>query len=444
MRRHDGPLIAWSLVAVATVAAVLPLPLRAVPAESGRVAVTVIEYPENYKPDGMWAALYAASSGKVYSGLCTHGGSALFYEYDPATRVNRLVADIGEFLGDKGSGERTHGKIHTRFAEDKRGRIYFATGNQGSGPRTIDPSTWVARGSHLLRYDPSTQKLEDLGQVTPNFGSYGLVMDREREMVYLTCFDSHLYQFDVNRRSSHDLGRVANWDIDRMIAVDDRGNVYGTSENHWIWKYDAAADRLVELPLQIPHDPTIRLNYVAGHPVLDRRQIWRYVEWDPVDRKIYGIECGRSLLFEFDPASGPHGAVRQLADMALDIHRRQNRFPYATLAMGLNPGKEIYYATASRSFDYGANDQETEAASQTFLEHYDLKTGQKRVLGVMVATDGRAVLGLGGCEVAKDGKVYFCGALQEPNKSKAAGLAAGRDPYRLQLMVWDPKSAPRE
>jgi hypothetical protein len=396
----------------ATIAAtLLSLPATAAPVEAGRIVVTVVEYPENYKPDGMWAGLYAASSGKIYSGLCTHGGSALFYEYDPATGVNRLVADIGEFLGDNGAGARTHGKIHTRFAEDNRGRIYFATGNQGSGPRTIDPSTWFDRGSHLLRYDPSSGELEDLGQVTPNFGSYGLVMDRQREMVYL-----------------------------RMIAVDDRGNVYGTSQNHWIWKYDAEADRLVELPLQIPHDRTIRLNYSSGHPALDRRQIWRYVEWDPVNKKIYGIETGRSLLFEFDPADGPHGSVRQLADMALDEHRRQNRFPYATLAMGLNPGKEIYYGTVSRSFDYGADDQETEAASKTYLERFDLGTGRKQVLGTMVATDGRVVLGLGGCEVAKDGKVYFCGALQEPDKSRVAGRAAGRDPFRLQLMVWDPKS----
>ena len=383
-------------------------------------------------------------AGKVYSGLCTHGGSALFYEYDPAAGGNRLIADIGEFLGDKGTGERTHGKIHTRPAEDNRGRIYFATGNQGSGPRTIDPSTWVNRGSHLLRYDPSNRKLEDLGQVTPNFGSYGLVLDRQRELVYLTCFNSHLYRFDIKQRSSRDLGRVANWDVNRMIAIDGSGNVYGTSENHWIWKYDVESDRLVELPLQIPHDPTIRLNYSSGHPVLDRRQIWRDVEWDPVDKKIYGIECGRSLLFAFNPAEGPHGSVRQLDDMALEMHRRQNRFPYATLAMGLNPGVEIYYATASRSFDYGADDQETEASAGTYLERYDLKTGQKQVLGAMVAPDGRMVLGLGGCQVAKDGKVYFCGALQEPNKNKVAGLAAGRDPYRLQLMVWDPKTPPRK
>ena len=35
--------------------------------EGGQVAVKVVEYPGNFKPDGMWAGLYAAASGKVYS-----------------------------------------------------------------------------------------------------------------------------------------------------------------------------------------------------------------------------------------------------------------------------------------------------------------------------------------------------------------------------------------
>ncbi|MFH1068768.1 MAG: hypothetical protein V1794_04025, partial [Candidatus Glassbacteria bacterium] len=248
----------------------------------------------------------------------------------------------------------------------------------------------------------------------------------------------HIFQFDIDRRKSRDLGRVNNWDINRMIAMDDKGNVYGTSDNHWLWKYNVAADRLVELPLQVPNDPTIRLNYDNGHPALDRRQNWRYAEWDPVGRKIYGLECGRSLLFEFDPAAGAYGSIRLLADMALDVHRRENRFPYATLAVGVNPGKAIYYAIVSRAFDYGAQDQETEALTRTFLQRYDLQKGEKETLGAMFSQDGRLVLGLEGCEVAPDGKVYFCGAIEEKNPDKIAGRAAGEDPYSLQLMVWDP------
>ncbi|MBW7996913.1 MAG: hypothetical protein FVQ81_10185 [Candidatus Glassbacteria bacterium] len=407
-------------------------------AETDTVVVKVAPYPDNYKPDGMWAGLYVSEAGRVYSGLCTHGGSALFYEYDPATGINRLVADIGVFVGDNGTGERTQAKIHTRFAEDGSGRICFATGNQGAGPGRIDPSTYYDKGSHLMRYTPSTGILEDLGQVNPHFGSYGLVIDRERNLAYLSCFNNHIYQFDLASRVSRDLGRVSNWDINRMIALDGEGNLYGTSQNHWIWKYDIAADRLVELPLQIPHDKTIRLAYHRGRPALDRRQNWRYVEWDPVSEKIYGIECGRSLLFEFDPGAGQSGSTRLVADMALDVHRAEHRFPYATLAVGMVPGKALYYGIVNRSFDYSAVDQETQAETRTFLKRCDLATGRVDDLGMVFIDDGRLVLGMGACEVADDGRVYFCGAIEEHDADKVAGKAAGADPYSLQLFYWDP------
>ena len=45
----------------------------------------------------------------------------------------------------------------------------------------------------------------------------------------------------------------------------------------------------------------------------------------------------------------------------------------------------------------------------------------------LVEIDGRRVLGLGACEVARDGTVYLCGAVDEPDESKVAGRAAGRD-----------------
>ena len=404
----------------------------------GRVVVKVLEYPDNYKPDGMWAGLYVAKSGKVYSGLCTHGGSALFYEYDPAAGTNRLIADIGEFMGDRGTGERTHAKIHTKFAEDSQGRIYFATGNQGSGPRQIDPMTWTEKGSHLLRYDPVTAKLEVLGLVVRNFGSYGLVIDNKRNIVYLSCWDNHIHAFDIEKRTSRDLGRVSNWDVNRMIVLDDMGNVYGTCQNWWIWKYDVNSDRLIDLPIQIPHDKTIRPAFQNGHPALDRKQNWRYVEWDQSVRKVYGMECGRSLLFEFDPFDGPYGSTRLVADMALESQIKEHRFPYATLAVGFSPDRKAYYGLVNRAFDYSAQDQETEAMTKTYLLRCDLETGKKENLGEMVSEDGRIVLGLGGCEVASDGKIYFCGAISETNQDKIAGLAAGRDPYSLQLMVWDP------
>ena len=407
-------------------------------ADERLVLVDAKEYPGEFKPDGMWSGLYVASSGKVYSGLCTHGGSALFYEYDPAKGENRLVAEVGRFLGDNGTGERSHSKIHTRFAEDSQGNIYFATGNQGGGPRQIDPMTWVDKGSHIFRYNPADDELVVLGVVAPNWGSYGLVLDKKREIAYLTCLDNHLWSFDLNTKRNRDLGRVNNWDVNRMIAIDDRGNVYGTFINHYIWKYDVEADQLLDLPVQIPFKRDFRQIYNRGRPVMDRRYNWRYAEWVPSLKKLYGIECGRSLLFEYDPNDGKYGSARLVADMALDSQVESGRHPYAPLAVGFGPDNTVYYALVDRVFDYSATEQATVARSSTYLQSFDLETGQKRMLGKLQTRAGLKVLGSGGCEVAADGTVYLCAAVEERDPRRSAGRAAGVEPFRLQLLVWSP------
>ena len=94
------------------------------------------EYPG--KDNAMWDALYAARNGIVYTGLITEGGSAHFYTYLPSHDENSLIADIAEFLGERGKGIRTSGKIHNKPVEDDEGNIYFVPMNNGAGPRTID------------------------------------------------------------------------------------------------------------------------------------------------------------------------------------------------------------------------------------------------------------------------------------------------------------------
>ena len=91
----------------------------------------------------MWDALYAARNGTVYTGLITEGGSAHFYSYSPATDKNILISDIAGFLGERGKGIRTSGKIHNKPVEDTDGNIYFVPMNNGAGPRTIDYTSWI-------------------------------------------------------------------------------------------------------------------------------------------------------------------------------------------------------------------------------------------------------------------------------------------------------------
>ena len=113
------------------------------------------------REDSMWSALYAAKSGKLYIGLCTHAEAGHFYEYDPATDKMNHVADLTVFKGERGKGIRTSGKIHVRMSEDAQGRIYFGDFCEDTGPECVDPASY--RGPHWLRYDPATQELVNLG-----------------------------------------------------------------------------------------------------------------------------------------------------------------------------------------------------------------------------------------------------------------------------------------
>jgi hypothetical protein len=99
----------------------------------------------------------------VYAGLCTHAGSIHSYRYDPRSGRVGHIAGMAEFLGQTGRGVRVAGKIHTRFVEDRQGRICFATMCEDSGPTNVDPYSW--EGPHWMRYDPRAGKVENLGSI---------------------------------------------------------------------------------------------------------------------------------------------------------------------------------------------------------------------------------------------------------------------------------------
>ncbi len=404
-------------------------------------------FPGGHREDQMFSALYAAADGTVYVGLCTHAGSAQFYSYDPRTDRMRHLADMAEWLGQTGQGVRTAGKIHTRFVEDKQGRIYFATMCEDAGPPNIDPYSWG--GPHWLRYDPQSGQLENLGLINRLWGLYGLAIDRGRNRLFGTAWDGHLYRYDIDTRRTVDLGRVDNWDDLRHIAADDQGNVYGSYPKARIWKYDAATERVYDLSVQTPYDALV---YPRGlsDPMLDRKAIWRVVEWDPVDRAIYGVEGGSSILFRYDPHDGPEGKVTELARLCAERFYASNRkdIPYSSLALAIGKDRKIYYAPAGLDFDYEARLEAARVAQTrsgrniipySELITYDLKARQRTNLGMLKTRDGRHVFGCGGAAAGPDGTIYLCGAVEEKDPQKAAGKVAGTHPFIMELLIYRQK-----
>lgn len=404
---------------------------------SGICLVTTRNYPG--RDDEMWDALYAAKDGTVYTGLITEGGSSHFYRYLPSRDSNFLISDIAGFLGERGKGVRTSGKIHNKPVEDNEGKIYFVPMNNGSGPRTIDYTSWT--GGHWMKYDPANGKLQSLGLVDEGIGCYPLAIDAKRKYLFGVGFTGYFYRFDLDKGTTRNFGRVSNWDICRSIFCDDEGNVYGSFPVARIWKYSARNEKVTDLPVKLPYDPSIYPTQL-NNPMIDRSCDWRAVEWDPEDKVAYGITCGSgSLLFRFDPHMGKEGEVTTLAKMCDTKFLENDRkdIPYSTLAFALDSrNKLIYFVPSGREY---STDEYAETFSGNYNSHllmYDIKKRVRTDLGEMRTADGKRVFGCEAASVAADGTLYICGQVECRGSENATGLS-GKIPVSLQLIIYNPK-----
>lgn len=408
----------------------------------------------DHNEESMWSALYGAKSGKIYIGLCTHAEAAHFYEFDPETETMRHIVDLTELHGERGEGINTNGKIHVRMGEDAEGNIYFGSLNEDTGPECIDPSSYL--GAFWYRYNPKEDKVEVLGRISRHYGLLGMVMDPLYMRLYGLAEDGHLYMHDIEGSYTRDLGKVDDWDICRTIFADDEGNVYGSFPVAQIWKYDPRKDEVMDLPnIRLQYDNRV-LPRTMSKPMIDRKVIWRVIEWDPIDKVAWGIVGGNSMLFRYDVHDGEEGRIDYLTPLTAPQYWDETnvrQIPFATLTLTVSQDRMIYFApTASGSFDYIGNswdvkDEEDFQAKLSggyyppvsYLIRYDIRQAKRESLGLMVTEDGELCYGLGGaCMGAKDGKVYFVGAIQEKDPSKEVGKVGRRWPFSMGLVAYDP------
>jgi len=398
------------------------------------------------KDPAMWDGLYAASNGHVYSALISEAESAHLYVYDPAQDANVLLYDMAEFLGERGKGIRTSGKIHNKPVEDDEGNIYFVTINNGAGPRSIDFNSW--RGGHWFKYDPKRKHLEVLGLVDHGTGLYPLAIDKKRKRLLGIGLTGYLYRLDLTTRTTRNLGRVAGWDVCRDIFCDDEGNVFGSFPVGRVWRYDARTEQVRDLSIQMPYDPTIWPTQLRN-PMIDRSCDWRAVEWDPVGKVAYGVTCGSaSILFRFDPHAGPEGRFTTLAKMCDTAFLESGRkdIPYSTLAFAVDsPRQRVYFAPSARAYALDAYVETFGSRQPHHLIMYDVRRQQRVDLGAMQAADGRRVFGCEAASVAPDGTVYLCGqaevaAEKQERRQEIASTAAGQPPLALHLVIYKPQA----
>ena len=217
----------------------------------------------------------------------------------------RQLANLTELLGERGRGIWTTGKIHVQMQE-LDGYVYFGSLSEDNGPPAIDAASY--EGPHWFRVHIETgQGREARAGSTPSGACSARRWTRSAGIIYGLAENGHLYRYFIDEDRTEDLGRVDDWDICRTIVIDDDGNVYGTYPPGMIWKYDVAKDRIVDL--EHVRLPVVNQSRTMANPMLDRKAQWRIVEWDPVDKAVYGIVGGSNLLFRYDPARRTGGRV---------------------------------------------------------------------------------------------------------------------------------------
>jgi hypothetical protein len=389
--------------------------------------------------DGNWAALLAASDGKVYAGLACHGcsGHLVFYDSKKDTMID--VGDLNRLTGEQGLEIGPQSKIHAKFGEGKDGRIYFAThgGWWFDYARFATPEGYP--GSHYMAYDPRLGQVQDFGPGPRFEGMNTGAYDPKFNRIYgLTHPRGHFVYYDVATGAKVDKGRVNNWDsICRTLGVDDQGNVYGSYGAGRIFMYSPRTDTLKELSAQLP----IRQKGISlGRDYGKSETAWRVVVWDETTKRFYGVEESESALFSFDPFAKPEDAVKRLGQMAIAELAGRRDVPYATLSLTLGHDRKLYYAAAGEEFDYSGSGA---VAKASHLMTYDLRSGKTEDLGEMHLADGRPVLGTNSADTGPDGTIYFVGAIGVQEGSADGNGSAGKVggiAYRLALFIYHPKA----
>lgn len=392
-------------------------------------------FPGLAEMDGNWAALKAASDGKVYVGLACHGCDGHLVVYD--SKHDRMVdaGNLTRLSGESGLHLGPQSKIHAKPGEGKDGRIYFAThgGWWFNYARFATPEGYP--GAHYMAYDPGTGQIQDLG-VGPRFegintGAY----DPKFNRIYgLTHPRGHFVYFDVATGAKVDMGRINNWDsICRTLGIDDEGNVYGSFGRGQIFQYDPRTDNIRELAERLP----IRQKGITLGRDYDKAETgWRVVVWDQQTRAFYGVEESATTLFSFRPDAAPGNAVRRLGQMCIPALADRRDVPYPTLSLALGHDRKLYYAAAGKQFDYF----ESTVLGTSHLLTYDLNSAKIEDLGEMRVPDGRPILGTNAADTGPDGTIYFVGAIgvKETQGEQNYGGKIDGTPYRLALFIYHP------
>ena len=323
----------------------------ALPAKETSVRIGHRVFPGLGEMDGNWAALLAASDGKVYAGLANHGGDGHLVYYESKQERIHDVGNLTELCGESHFHRGPQSKIHAKFGEGKDGRIYFGT----HGGLWWDYARFDTKegypGAHWMAFDPKTGRVEDFGIGPRNEGINTGAYDPQFNRIYgLTHPRAHFVYYDVATRRTADLGRFDNWEsICRTLELT-AGNVYGSFGQGQVFKYDPRTDTIRELSVRVPIRPKgTRSAVIIKNP---KRPGERSYGIRP--RIAFTVSTRARRFFFVRSASRRRRKNRKLGQLCIPGFEDRRDIPYATLSLTMGHNRKLYDGAAAASSTMGA------------------------------------------------------------------------------------------
>ena len=390
-------------------------------------------------------AISAASNGKIYYVLSSQseetGGQ--MYVYDPETDKTSFVADLTNACGEKDQRAISQGKSHVRFYE-RDGKLYFAThvgyyemiDGMERLPVNAPEGYKLYPGGHILSYDLSDGKFEDLALAPKGEGIITLEMDSEREQIYcITWPTGYFLHYNIATDELKNLGPVSVKGeagipgddyrvLCRSMFIDNRdGTVYYSTSEGGIYSYNSNMGGIKKV-----EGANLRLDYFGKYDATRPGNMgynWRSVTWYEPEGVAYGVHGNSGYLFRFDPKVPKVEIVDRLTSELSKKSGMFDQFSYGYLGFQLGPdGKTLYYLTGGPVYIDGKRVKgvdEIAMGAARGLENLHLITfniPNKEYIdhGPVFYEDGSRPTYVNSIAIGKDGSVYTLARFEHNGK----------------------------
>jgi hypothetical protein len=311
-------------------------------------------------------AVSTASDGKIYyvlsSAAYDKGGQ--IYKYDPLGDKVTFLGDLTEICGEKGNMTISQGKSHVDFYE-RDGKLYFAThvgyyemiDGMERLPVNAPEGYQLYPGGHILSYDLTSGKFEDLATVPDGEGIITMTLDKDRGQIYcITWPKGYFIHYDLETDELKNLGQFsANGEagipgsdyrvLCRSMFVDQgSGAVYFSTSEGDILSFNPGEDSLCRLD-----GISLKIDYFGQYDPTRPGSMgynWRSITWYAPEQVAYGVHGNSGYLFRFDPRKPEIEIVDRITSEPSRKSGMFDQFSYGYLGFEIGPDKNtLYYLT---------------------------------------------------------------------------------------------------